>query len=260
MVLDRVPEVAAARGIPRAQVALGWLLSKPVITAPIARNKPPAPSDRTHAVILPAHRELADAPLEGTRFELSVPRPRLPRVGAACPRLRFLPRQHAFFRRNIIFNLPTFSSSPTPDPIFGLVPLGSERPFRVHGMFYRNSTLGQAILGQPAGVSAGTAEGAKSEHVRNTGRRICPLNAAVCSEDSPTRIGRDHRSGLRGVRHGRPQSGKIAPGEEGAAAFAGSFLTRRWRKQSRANPSLKPNSLLAGKIQGILLSRPPAAG
>jgi hypothetical protein len=29
-----------------------------------------------------------------------------------CPRLRFLPRRHAFFRRNIIFNLPTFSSSP----------------------------------------------------------------------------------------------------------------------------------------------------
>ena len=28
--------------------------------------------------------------------------------------------------------------------------------------------------------------------------------------------------------------------------------TLRWRRQSRANPSLKPNSLLAGKIQGIL--------
>ena len=28
-------EVAAARGIARAQVALAWLLSKPVITAPI---------------------------------------------------------------------------------------------------------------------------------------------------------------------------------------------------------------------------------
>jgi 1-deoxyxylulose-5-phosphate synthase len=34
-VVDRVAEVAAARGIPRAQVALAWLLSKPVITAPI---------------------------------------------------------------------------------------------------------------------------------------------------------------------------------------------------------------------------------
>ena len=35
-VVDRVARVAAARGIPRAQVALAWLLAKPVITAPIA--------------------------------------------------------------------------------------------------------------------------------------------------------------------------------------------------------------------------------
>jgi 1-deoxyxylulose-5-phosphate synthase len=34
-VVDRVARVATARGIPRAQVALAWLLSKPVITAPI---------------------------------------------------------------------------------------------------------------------------------------------------------------------------------------------------------------------------------
>lgn len=34
-VVDPVLEVAAARGIPRAQVALAWLLAKPVITAPI---------------------------------------------------------------------------------------------------------------------------------------------------------------------------------------------------------------------------------
>jgi aryl-alcohol dehydrogenase-like predicted oxidoreductase len=34
-VADRVAEVAAARDVPRAQVALAWLLSKPVITAPI---------------------------------------------------------------------------------------------------------------------------------------------------------------------------------------------------------------------------------
>src|ERR1700732_1340983 len=34
-VVDRVASVAAARGIPRAQVALAWLLAKPVITAPI---------------------------------------------------------------------------------------------------------------------------------------------------------------------------------------------------------------------------------
>jgi 1-deoxyxylulose-5-phosphate synthase len=30
-----VTQVATARGIPRAQVALAWLLAKPVITAPI---------------------------------------------------------------------------------------------------------------------------------------------------------------------------------------------------------------------------------
>jgi aryl-alcohol dehydrogenase-like predicted oxidoreductase len=34
-VVDRVAQVAAARGIPRAQVALAWLLAKPVVTAPI---------------------------------------------------------------------------------------------------------------------------------------------------------------------------------------------------------------------------------
>jgi aryl-alcohol dehydrogenase-like predicted oxidoreductase len=34
-VIDRLSEVAAARGLPRAQVALAWLLHKPGITAPI---------------------------------------------------------------------------------------------------------------------------------------------------------------------------------------------------------------------------------
>ena len=34
-VADRVGEVARARGIPRGQIALAWLLAKPVITAPI---------------------------------------------------------------------------------------------------------------------------------------------------------------------------------------------------------------------------------
>jgi aryl-alcohol dehydrogenase-like predicted oxidoreductase len=34
-VIDRVAAVAAVRGISRAQVALAWLLSEPVITAPI---------------------------------------------------------------------------------------------------------------------------------------------------------------------------------------------------------------------------------
>jgi aryl-alcohol dehydrogenase-like predicted oxidoreductase len=34
-VADRVAEVAKARGVSRAKIALAWLLSKPVITAPI---------------------------------------------------------------------------------------------------------------------------------------------------------------------------------------------------------------------------------
>jgi aryl-alcohol dehydrogenase-like predicted oxidoreductase len=34
-IVDLVGEIAAARGVPRAQVALAWLLSKPTVTAPI---------------------------------------------------------------------------------------------------------------------------------------------------------------------------------------------------------------------------------
>jgi aryl-alcohol dehydrogenase-like predicted oxidoreductase len=34
-VVDRLTEVAAARGAPPAQVALAWLLSRPAVTAPI---------------------------------------------------------------------------------------------------------------------------------------------------------------------------------------------------------------------------------
>jgi aryl-alcohol dehydrogenase-like predicted oxidoreductase len=34
-VVDRAAEVAAARGVPAAQVALAWLLHKPGVTAPI---------------------------------------------------------------------------------------------------------------------------------------------------------------------------------------------------------------------------------
>lgn len=34
-VADRVAELARARGVSRAQIALAWLLAKPVITAPI---------------------------------------------------------------------------------------------------------------------------------------------------------------------------------------------------------------------------------
>jgi aryl-alcohol dehydrogenase (NADP+) len=35
VVVERVAEVASQRGIPRAQVALAWMLSKPVVSAPI---------------------------------------------------------------------------------------------------------------------------------------------------------------------------------------------------------------------------------
>src|SRR3984893_15804168 len=43
-----------------------------------------------------------------------------------------------------------------------------------------------------------------------------------------------------------------SPRKASASDQVGSHKTLRWRRQSRANPSLKPNSLLAGKIQGIL--------
>ncbi|KAF0185708.1 MAG: aldo/keto reductase [Alphaproteobacteria bacterium] len=34
-VIDRVGEIAKERGLPRAQIALAWLLAKPEVTAPI---------------------------------------------------------------------------------------------------------------------------------------------------------------------------------------------------------------------------------
>jgi aryl-alcohol dehydrogenase-like predicted oxidoreductase len=34
-VVERVADVARQRGLPRAQIALAWLLHKPVVTAPI---------------------------------------------------------------------------------------------------------------------------------------------------------------------------------------------------------------------------------
>ena len=34
-IVERVAQVAEARGVPRAQVALAWVLSKPVVSAPI---------------------------------------------------------------------------------------------------------------------------------------------------------------------------------------------------------------------------------
>jgi aryl-alcohol dehydrogenase-like predicted oxidoreductase len=53
VIVDRVAEVAAGRGVPRAQVALAWMLSKPVITAPIiGATKPHHIDDAVAAVDL----------------------------------------------------------------------------------------------------------------------------------------------------------------------------------------------------------------
>jgi aryl-alcohol dehydrogenase-like predicted oxidoreductase len=52
-VVDAVGEVAAQRGVPRAQVALAWLLSKQVLTAPIiGASKPGHLEDAVAAVAL----------------------------------------------------------------------------------------------------------------------------------------------------------------------------------------------------------------
>jgi len=52
-VVERVAGVATKRGVPRAQVALAWLLSKPVITAPIVgASKPKHLEDAVAAVSL----------------------------------------------------------------------------------------------------------------------------------------------------------------------------------------------------------------
>jgi aryl-alcohol dehydrogenase-like predicted oxidoreductase len=52
-VVDRLGELAAARGVPRAQLALAWLLAKPAITAPIVgATKPHHLDDAVAAVAL----------------------------------------------------------------------------------------------------------------------------------------------------------------------------------------------------------------
>lgn len=52
-VIDRCAEVAAARGVPPAQVALAWMLSKPWITSPIVgASKPHHLSDAIAALSL----------------------------------------------------------------------------------------------------------------------------------------------------------------------------------------------------------------
>ena len=52
-VVERLGEVAENRGVPRAQVALAWMLSKPVITAPIVgATKPHHLQDAVAALAL----------------------------------------------------------------------------------------------------------------------------------------------------------------------------------------------------------------
>ena len=52
-VVERVAEIAARRGVPRAQVALAWLLHKPVVTAPIVgASKPQHLEDAVAAMSL----------------------------------------------------------------------------------------------------------------------------------------------------------------------------------------------------------------
>jgi aryl-alcohol dehydrogenase-like predicted oxidoreductase len=60
-VTDAVAAIAAERGVPRAQVALAWILSKPAVTAPIVgATKMPHLDDAVAAVEL----ELTDAEIE----------------------------------------------------------------------------------------------------------------------------------------------------------------------------------------------------
>ena len=52
-VVERVAEIAARRGVPRAQIALAWVLAKPVITAPIVgASKPQHLTDAVAALSL----------------------------------------------------------------------------------------------------------------------------------------------------------------------------------------------------------------
>ncbi len=50
-VIDTVGEVAAARGLPRAQIALAWLLAKPGVTAPIVGATKPRHLDDAVAAL-----------------------------------------------------------------------------------------------------------------------------------------------------------------------------------------------------------------
>jgi aryl-alcohol dehydrogenase (NADP+) len=60
-VVDKVAEVATRRGVPRAQVALAWLLAQPAVTAPIVGvTKPQHLADAVAAVDLELSPEEVD--------------------------------------------------------------------------------------------------------------------------------------------------------------------------------------------------------
>jgi aryl-alcohol dehydrogenase-like predicted oxidoreductase len=60
-VVDRVGEIAKARGIPRAQIALVWLLNKPAVTAPIVGATKPHHLEEVMAAL---DVKLSDAEIE----------------------------------------------------------------------------------------------------------------------------------------------------------------------------------------------------
>ena len=51
VIVDRVAEIAAERGVSRAQVALAWVLAKPFVTAPIVGATKPAHIDDAVAAV-----------------------------------------------------------------------------------------------------------------------------------------------------------------------------------------------------------------
>jgi aryl-alcohol dehydrogenase-like predicted oxidoreductase len=50
-IVERVREIAEERGVPRAQVALAWLLHKPAVTAPIVGARRPGHLDDAVAAL-----------------------------------------------------------------------------------------------------------------------------------------------------------------------------------------------------------------
>ncbi|HSS16056.1 MAG TPA: aldo/keto reductase [Candidatus Dormibacteraeota bacterium] len=60
-VVDRLGEIAKARGIPRAQIALAWLLHKPAVTAPIVSATKP---HHLEEVVVALDVKLSDAEIE----------------------------------------------------------------------------------------------------------------------------------------------------------------------------------------------------